>query len=74
MAHTNRMIHITQTKLQQLIRHDTRRITEPKKRVISEHSPQTHGPRMQDAFMAEITQAGMAMNDLDALTDEDLPE
>ena len=46
MAHSDDMIHVAQSKLQQLIRQDTRRIREAKKRMIRKDSPQSHSPRM----------------------------
>jgi hypothetical protein len=48
------MINITKTELQKLVRHDARRITESKQRVIGKHRPQPHRPRMQYAFVAKI--------------------
>jgi len=47
MRYTNYMPHITQAEFQQLIRHDTRRITETKQAVIGEHGSQTHRPSVQ---------------------------
>jgi len=47
MRHTNHVPDITQAELQQLIRHDTRSITETEQAVIGEDSPQTHRPSVQ---------------------------
>lgn len=74
MTNTNDMIHITQTKLQQLIRDNTARITKPKQAMVRKDRIQPHRPCMQDPFVAEIRQTGMTMDDLDPLSDEDLPE
>lgn len=46
MRHTNNMINIAQTKLQQLICNDGTRIAEAKQTVIGEDSMQRHGPCM----------------------------
>jgi len=51
MTDTNDMIHITQGKLQQLIRQDASSIREPKKRMIRKYRPQSHRPGMQNGFM-----------------------
>jgi len=52
MRHADHMIYIAQAELQQLVRHNARSIAEAKERVIGKDRPQTHGPSMQDAFMA----------------------
>ena len=41
------MPDITQAELQQLIRHDTRCITESEQAVVGEYGPQTHRPSVQ---------------------------
>ena len=56
MRHANNMSHIAQAELEQLVCQDTSRITEPEQTVVSEHSVQTHRPRMQQAFMAQIAE------------------
>jgi hypothetical protein len=68
------MPNITQAELQQLVRHDTRRITETKQTVIRKDRAQTHRPSMQQAFMAEVAQTSMAMHDLYLLSNEDLSQ
>lgn len=40
------MSHIAQAELQQLVRHDTGRIAEPKQTVIGKYGVQAHRPRM----------------------------
>lgn len=74
MGDTDHMPNITQTKLKQLVGHDASGVTEAKQRVIGKHGAQRHGPRVENAFMAEITQTAMAVYDLNVLPDEDLPQ
>jgi hypothetical protein len=74
MGNADNVSNITQTELEQLVRHDTPRITESDKRMIREDRIQTHRPRMQNAFMAEIAQTGVAVDYLNAFPDEDLSE
>lgn len=42
--------------------------------MVSEHSMQAHRSRMQDALVAKIRQTGVAMDDLNLLTNEDLSQ
>ena len=74
MADANDVIHITQSKLQQLIRQNTRRIREPKKRMIRKHRPQPHSPRMQNRLMAQTAQTSMPMHNLNLLPQHHIPE
>ena len=74
MAHSDDMIHIAQRKLQQLVRQDTRRIREAKKRMIRKHSPQPHSPRMQNRLMTKTTQTRMPMHNLNPLPQNDIPK
>ena len=74
MADANNMIHIAQSKLQQLIRQNARRIREPKKRMIRKHRPQPHSPSMQNRLMAQTAQTGMPMHNLNLLPQHDIPE
>ena len=74
MTDANNMSHITQTEFEQLVRQDTRRITEPKETVVRKHSHQSHRPCVQESLMAKITQTRMAVNNLNVLTNEDLPQ
>ena len=74
MAYSDDMIHIAQRKLQQLIRQDTRRIREAKKRMIRKNSPQPHSPRMQNSLMTKTTQTRMPMHNLNPLPQNDIPE
>lgn len=74
VAHTDAMINITERKLQQLIRQDTRGVRKAIQRMISKHRPQPHSPRMHNRLMTQTTETGMAMNNLDPLTDTDVSE
>lgn len=40
--------------------------------MIREHSPQPHSPSMQYGFVAETTQAGVAMDNLNLFSNEDI--
>jgi hypothetical protein len=64
--------NIAQTELEQLVRHDTSCIAEAEKRVISEDRIQAHRSRMQDAFMAEVAETRMAVDDFYPFSDEDV--
>ena len=74
MRDANDMTNITQTKLQELVGHNARRITKPEQAVVCEDSHQAHSPRVQEALMAEIAQTCVAMHDLYLLTNENLPQ
>ena len=74
MRNTDDVPDIAQAEFQQLIRHDTPCITEAEKRVISEDGIQAHRPRMQNAFVAEVAETGMAVDDLYSFPDEDLSQ
>ena len=72
MADADDMVHIAQSKLQQLVGENAPSIREAKQTMIREHSPQPHGSRMQYSFMTEATKTGMSVYDLDALADYDI--
>lgn len=42
--------------------------------MVSEDGTQAHGAGMQDGLMAQAAQTGMAVNDLDLLTDDNVAE
>ena len=46
MTNADDMIHITQGKLEKLVRKYASCICKPKETVIRENRPQPHGPRM----------------------------
>lgn len=68
------MANIAQTELEQLVRHYTGRITESKETVVREDGVQTHRSSMQQSFVAKIAERSMAVNNLNLLSDENLPE
>lgn len=72
MTDADDMVDIAESKLEQLVGQDAGSIGEAKQTVISEDSAQTHGTGMQDGLMAQAAQTGMAMNDLDLLTDDNV--
>lgn len=72
MAHTDDMIYITQSKFQEFVGQDARRICKSKERMICKNSSQPHGPTMKDCLMAKIAEASVAMNNLDFLPDDDV--
>ena len=74
MADSNYMIHIAQSKFQQLVRQDTRSIRKAKKRMIRKHRPQPHCPSMQDSLMTQTTQARVPVYDLNPLSQDDISE
>lgn len=74
MAHTYDMPNITQAELEQLVRHNAACVAEPKQTMIGEHGPHAHRACMQDAFMAQVAERGMTVDDLDLLADKDIPQ
>lgn len=46
MTDADDMVNITQGELQELVGEDAGRICEAEQRMISEHSPQSHCPRV----------------------------
>ena|SRR5271154_2928707 len=42
--------------------------------MIRKDGPKTHSPSVQNAFMTETTQTGMAMNNFNLLPDDDVSE
>jgi len=74
MAYANDVPDITQTELQQLVRHDTTHIGKAEQAVVRKDCMQTHCPRVQDAFVAKIRQTGMSVDNLHLFADEDLSQ
>ncbi len=72
MAHANNVLYVAQGKFQKLVRQYAGSIRKSKQRVIRENCPQPHCPRMQNSFMAEATQACVAVHDLNLLSDNDV--
>ena len=74
MTDANHVVNITQSELQQLVCQNASGIRKPEKRMVRKHCTQTHGPSVEDGFMAETAEACMTMHDLDALSDYDIAE
>ena len=74
VADADDMIHIAESELKQLVRQDTRCICESEERVIRENRSQPHGPSMQNGFVAKTTQAGVSMNNLNLLPNDNVSE
>lgn len=68
------MIDIAENELEQLVGENARRIRKPKQRMVRKHGPQAHGPGVENAFVAQATQAAMSMHNLNALPDENVSE
>lgn len=74
MADTNRMVHVTQCKLKQLVGQNGRGIGESEKRVVRKDSPQAHCSRMENSFSTEATETGMAVHNLNLFTNHNVAE
>lgn len=68
------MVHVAERKLEQLVGQDARRVCKPKERMIRKDGTQAHGAGVQDALVAQTTEAPMAVDNLDALADADVPQ
>lgn len=74
VADTYAVVHVAQTELEELVRQNTRRISEAEQRVVREDGAQPHAPRVEDSLVAEVAQTRVAVHDLDALADADVAE
>ena len=74
MTDADDMIHITQGKLEKLVRQYASRISKSKETVVRKNRPQSHSPRMQYGLMAQTTQAGVSMYDSNALANNNIAE
>lgn len=74
MADTDDMVDVAQRELQKLVRQDAGSVCKPEKRVVREDGAQAHCPSMKDAFVAQTTEAGMAVHNLYLLSYDDIPE
>jgi len=74
MTDADDMIHITQGKLEKLVRKYASRISKSKEAVIRENRPQPHSPRMQNRLVAQTTETSMAVYDADIFADDDVSE
>lgn len=68
------MIHITQCELQQLVGQDRSCIGKPEKRMVGEDSSKAHGSRVEDSLTTEATETGMAVDNLNLLSNHDIAE
>lgn len=68
------MVDIAQCKLEQLVCKNRSRVGKSKQGMVREHSAKAHGPGMKNSFMAETTQAGMPVDNLDLLANDNVPE
>lgn len=74
MAHAYHMINIAEREFQKLVGENRSRVCEAKQGMICKHSPQSHRPRMQDSLVAETTQTGVSMHNLDLLPNHNIPK
>lgn len=74
MANAYDMIDVTQGKLKQLVREDRSGVGKSEQGVVCENSAQAHSPSMKDSFMAETAQARVAVDDVNLLADDNVPE
>lgn len=74
MADTNDMVNIAQSKLEQLICKYRAGVGEPKQGMVRKNRTQAHCPCMKNRLMAETTQAGVSMDDLDLFANDNIPE
>lgn len=74
MANTDDMIDVAQGKLEQFISENRAGVGKPKQGMVREDSPQTHSPGVEDRFMTETTQAGVSVDYVDLLADDDVPK
>jgi hypothetical protein len=74
MADADRMVNITQGEFKQFISENRCRIGEPEERMIREDSPQSHSTGMEDSFSTKATQTCMTVNNVNVLSNNDIPE
>ena len=72
MTDANDMVHVTQGKLEKLVRKYASRVRKSKETVIREDRSQPHSPRMQYGFVAQATETSMAVYDADVFADDDI--
>jgi hypothetical protein len=74
VAYTDDMVNIAEGKLQQFIGQDGPGICKTKKGMVGKNGPEPHGAGVQDTFMAEAAETGMAMHNLNLFSDHNVPE
>ena len=68
------VVHVAEGELEELVREDAASVCEPEETVIREDSPQAHGSRMEYCLAAEITQAGVSVDDFYGLSNDNVAE
>ena len=74
MTDANDVVDIAQGELEQLIGQDTGGIGEAKERMVREYGADSHGARVQNGFVAEIAETGVAVDDFNALANHYVAE
>lgn len=74
VADTDDVVHVAEGELEDLVCQDAGSIRKAKQRVICEDGTQTHGPTMENGLMTQSTQARMAVDNLDLLSDKDVAQ
>lgn len=74
MADAYDMIYVAQCELQELVGEDSSRVSKAKETVVCKDGPQSHSSSMQNCLMAQAAQTCMAMYDLDAFANNNIPE
>lgn len=72
MADAYDMIHVAQSKLQQLICKYSPSVRKAKETVVRKDCPQSHGSGVQYSLMAQTAKASMAVYDLDSFAYNDV--
>lgn len=68
------MVDITQSELQELVGENAGGVCETEEGVVGEDGAKAHSSCVEDGFMAETTQTGVTVNDLDLLSDDNVAE
>ncbi|OKO97841.1 hypothetical protein PENSUB_9767 [Penicillium subrubescens] len=74
MADTDRMVHVTQCKLEELVGQNGGGIGESKKRMVGKDGPQSHCSCVEDGFSTEATETGMTVDNLNLLPNDNVAE
>lgn len=74
MAHANDMVNIAQAEFEQLVGKNTGSVRKSKQRVVGKDGAQAHGPGVEDGFMTQVAETGMAVDDVDALAQHNIAE
>lgn len=74
VADTDDMINIAEGELEELVGKNAGSVGETKQTVVSKDGTQAHGAGMQDSFVTQAAQTGMAVDDLNLLADDNVAE